>query len=180
MLKSKRRALAIGLTAILALAGSLMIASGVIGKSKRTVVHDRRGDGGAFEPHTRPAACDILKATSKLVAKRGRLRHAVTTRGKQTLSLTAPPVVITRHRVRGSIGLAALVLSPGEAGVRAHLRNHRKTVVYQVKRRVVADAVQRRDKYFWVVDQCTIHRDKAPNHGSAVQSLRRHGHRHHR
>ncbi len=175
-IKSKRRALGVGLIAILAVLGSLALATSVIGK--RIVVNDKRGDGGAFEPHKRPGACDVVQATSEL-AKKGHLRHTVTTRGKMRLGLNAAPVIITDHRVHGSIGLASFVLSPGEPKVWSHLRNHRRTIVYFVKRSVIANAVGRHDKYFWVVDQCTIHDDRAPNRGSAKQRLRNRRHRHH-
>ena len=177
--KSKRRPLAIGLIAVFVVLASLLVATQVIGRGQRTVVHDKRGDGGAFEPRTRPKVCDIVKATSEL-AKEGHLRHAVTVRGKINLSENAPPVIITRNRIHGPIGLASFILAPGEDKVYSHLRDHRKTVVYFVKRGVIANAVGRRDKYFWVADQCPIHDDRAPNHRSAVQPLHRvhHHHRH--
>jgi hypothetical protein len=175
--KSKRRPLAIGLIAVLVVLGSLFVATQSIGRGQRTVVHDKRGDGGAFVPRTRPGVCDIVKATSEL-APEGHLRHAVTTRGKIDLHENAPPVIITNHRVHGPIGLASFILSPGEPKVYSHLRDHRRTVVYFVKRQVIRNAVGRRDKYFWVADQCPIHDDRAPNNGSAVQPLHR-AHRHH-
>ena len=179
-MKSKRRALGIGLIAILALAGSLFVAAAVLGKQQRVIVNDRRGDGGGFVQHDRPGVCDIVQATSEL-AKGKHLRHTVTVRGRMTLSLDAPPVIITKHRVHGSIGLASFVLSPGEPKVWSHLRNNRRTVVYFTKRSVIANAVGRGDKYFWVADQCTIHDDRAPNNGSATQPLKHsHRHRHHR
>jgi hypothetical protein len=177
-MRSIRRGPTLGLTAIVALLGIAALATPVIGKPRTTVVHDPKGDGGAFEPGTRPGYCDVVEATSKL-AKRGRLRQTVTTRGPLNLGLNAPPVIITRHRVHGAIGLADYVLSPGETGVRTHLRDHRRTVVYYIKRSVIANAVDRDDKYFWVVDQCTIHDDRAPNNGSASQPLRPHHHHHH-
>jgi hypothetical protein len=175
--KSKRRPLAIGLIACLALLGSLLLVTQVIGKGQRTVVKDKRGDGGAFVPRTRPKVCDIVKATSEF-AKEGHFRHAVTTRGKIDLSNNAPPVIITRNRVHGSIGLASFILAPGEPKVYSHVRDHRKTVVYFVKRKVIENAVGRHDKYFWVADQCPIHDDRAPNNRSAVQPLHRHHHHH--
>jgi hypothetical protein len=167
---STRRALATGLVAALALLAVLAAAATVIGKS-RTVVHDKRGDGGGFEPRKRLGACDVLRATSEL-ARNGRLRHTVTTRGKMRLDLTAAPVIITKRRARHAIGLASYVLSPGEPRVWSHLRNHRRTIVYFVKRSVIANAVGRRDRYFWVVDQCTIHGDRVPDRGSVKQRLR--------
>jgi len=176
--KSKRRPLAIGLIVVLAVLGSLLVATQVIGRGQRTVVVDKRGDGGAFEPRSRPKVCDIVKATSEL-AKQGHLRHAVTTRGKIDLRENAPPVIITDHPIHGPIGLASFILSPGEPKVYAHLRDRRRTVVYFVKRRVIANAVGRRDKYFWVADQCPIHDDRAPNHRSAVQPLHSTHHHHH-
>jgi hypothetical protein len=168
---------------LLALVAGLLLTSTVIGKSKRTIVHDPRGDGGAFMPHTHPRVCDVIEATSEL-AKEGHLRHTVTVRGRINLGLNAPPVIITNHRLHGSnIGLASFILSPGEPNVWSHLRNHRHTVVYFVKRSVIAHAVDRRDKYFWVVDQCPIHSDRAPNHGSPAQALKaqrgRHAVHHH-
>ncbi len=179
-MKSKRRALGIGLIAAVAVAGSLFAAAAVFGKKQREVVNDRRGDGGGFVQHDRPGVCDIVQATSEL-AQKGHLRHTVTVRGRISLSETAPPVIITRRRVRGSIGLASFVLSPGEPGVWSHLRNNGRTVVYFTKRSVIANAVGRSDKYFWIADQCTIHDDRAPNNRSATQQLRnRHRHRHHR
>ncbi|HEY7151929.1 MAG TPA: hypothetical protein VH391_09625 [Solirubrobacterales bacterium] len=175
--KSKRRPLAIGLIVALALLGSLLVATQVLGRGDRTVVKDKRGDGGAFVPRTRPKVCDIVRATSEL-AKQGHLRHAVTVRGKINLHENAPPVIITNHRVHGPIGLASFILAPGEPKVYSHLRDHRRTVVYFVKRSLIANAVGRHDKYFWVADQCPIHDDRAPNHRSAVQPL--HGRHHQR
>lgn len=175
-MKSKRRALGIGLIVALALAGSLLAAAIVLGKKQRVVVNDPRGDGGGFVQRDRPGVCDIIQATSEL-ARKGHLRHTVTVRGRISLSETAPPVIITKHRVRGSIGLASKVLSPGEPQVWSHLRNNRRTIVYFTKRSVIADAVGRRDKYFWLADQCTIHDDRAPDNGSAAQPLH-HRHRH--
>ena len=178
-MKSKRRALGIGLIAIVALAGSLLAAAAVLGKKQRVVVNDTRGDGGGFVQHDRPGVCDIIQATSEL-AKRGHLRHTVTVRGRITLSENAPPVIITKQRVHGSIGLAQFVLSPGEPKVWTHLRNNRRTVVYFTKRSVIENAVGRADKYFWIADQCTIHDDRAPNNRSATQPLRHRRHHHHR
>ncbi len=175
-MRCARRAPWVGLIAALILLASLFAAPGVLGRGQRVIVPDPRGDGGSFAPHKRPGACDIVKATSEL-AKQGHLRHTVTTRGRTGEILNAPPVVITKHRVHGSIGLPAFILWPGDPAVWSHLRNHRKTVVYFVKRRVIKQAVGRSDKYFWVADQCPIHDDRAPNRGSAVQRLRS-GHRH--
>jgi hypothetical protein len=163
--------------AALVLFASLFAAPGVLGRGQRVVVPDPRGDGGGFAPHKRPGVCDIVEATSEL-AKKGHLRHTVTTRGRMNLTLNAPPVVITKRRVHGRIGLASYILTPGDPQVWSHLRNHRRTIVYFVKRRVIREAVGRTDKYFWVADQCPIHDDRAPNRSSAVQRLRnRHHHR---
>jgi hypothetical protein len=175
-MKSKRRALGIGLIALVVLAGSTFAAAAVVGKKQRVVINDRRGDGGGFIQHDRPGVCDIIQATSER-AKNGRLRHSVTVRGPINLSETAPPVIITKNRVRGPIGLAAKVLSPGEPKVWSHLRNNRRTVVYFTERSVIKNAVGRRDEYFWVADQCTIHDDRAPNNRSATQPFKRR-HRH--
>jgi hypothetical protein len=170
--KPRRRAPGIALVAVVALLASLAVATMVIGKSSRRVVLDPRGDGGAFTPHTHPKVCDVVKATSEL-AKHGHLRHSVTVRGRIDPSTNAPPVVITDHRVSGStIGLASFILSPGEPSVWSHLRHHHKTIVYFTKRKVIKDAVNRRDKYFWIVDQCPIRDDRAPNNHSATQRLR--------
>ena len=177
MTKLKRRAPAVALIAILALLGSLAVATDVLGKHSRKVIRDPRGDGGAFVPHTQPRVCDVVQATSEL-AKEGHLRHTVTVRGPITPSLNAPPVIITRQRVHDSIGLASFILSPGEPDVYSRLKNHRRTIVYFVKRSVIADAVGRHDRYFWVVDQCTLHDDRVPDSGSIKQRLRRY--RHHR
>jgi hypothetical protein len=177
MKSKRRRALGIGLLATVTLLVSLFVAPQVIGKAKRTIIHDRFGDGGALNPGSKPGFCDVVKATSKL-ARNGRVRHTVTTGGPLTLNLNAPPVVIKRHRVESTIGLADFILFPGEPGVRAHLKNHRRTVVYYVKRSVIADAVGNHKRYFWVVDQCNIHDDRAPDRGSPSQPLKHH-HRHH-
>jgi hypothetical protein len=177
-MKSKRQALGVGLITALALVGGLAVATNVIGKKQqRTVINDKAGDGGGFVPRKRPGFCDIVQATSEL-AEEGRLRHTVTTRGRVRRKYNAPPVVITRQRVRGSIGLASFVLSPGEPKVWSHLRNHRRTIVYFVKREVIRNAVDRRDKYFWVADQCQLHDDKAPDRGSATQPLKNRHRRH--
>ncbi len=63
----------------------LFAASAVIGKSKTTVVHDPRGDGGS-NGQGNPAFCDIVEATSKLT-KGGKVRQTVTAAGKLTLAL---------------------------------------------------------------------------------------------
>ena len=83
----------------------------VFGKPKLTVVTDRRGDGGGANQS--PGYCDIIRATSKL-AKHGRVRHTVTMVGPVGATFNAPAVYITKHRVRGSIGLVPLVLVPGQ------------------------------------------------------------------
>jgi hypothetical protein len=171
-MKSKRRALGIGLIALVVLAGSTLAAAAVVGKKQRVVINDPRGDGGGFIQHDRPGVCDIIQATSER-AKGGNLRHTVTVRGRINLSETAPPVIITKNRVRDTIGLAAKVLSPGEPKVWSHLRNNRRTVVYFTKRSVIKEAVGRKDKYFWIADQCTIHDDRAPNNRSATQRFKR-------
>jgi len=114
--KSKRRPLAIGLIAVFVVLASLLVATQVIGHGQRTVVHDKRGDGGAFEPRTRPKVCDIVKATSEL-AKEGHLRHAVTVRGKITLS--GP---ILAREVDGLI--ACMKGVPGVSGVENRLDVH--------------------------------------------------------
>jgi hypothetical protein len=170
----------IGLALVLVVLASLALAGIVLGKAKLTVVKDPRGDGGSLGSGTNqsPGYCDVLRATSKL-AKHGRVRHTVTVAGPVGATFNAPPVFITKHRIKGSIGQVPLILVPGQPGVRTHFSNQRRKVTYYLKRRTVKDAVRRSDKYFWVADQtnCGVHDDMAPNHGSASQGLRG---RHHR
>ncbi len=168
--------LGVGLLTVLVVLASLTMAGIVFGKPKLTVVTDRRGDGGGTNQSL--GRCDIIRATSKL-AKHGRVRHTVTMVGPVGATFNAPAVFITKHRVRGSIGLNPLVLVPGQRGVRTHFSGDRRTVVYYLKRRTVKNAVHRSDKYFWLADQvnCQPHDDMAPNHGSVSQSLKP---RHHR
>ncbi|MGH2926041.1 MAG: hypothetical protein ACRDK1_08735 [Solirubrobacterales bacterium] len=155
----------------------------VLGKPKLTIVVDRAGDGGSTGggSNSSPPFCDILRSTSKL-AKHGRVRHTVTAAGPVGATFNAPAVLITKHRIQGSIGLVPLVLVPGQQGVNAHFANGRRKVVYYVKRRAVKQAVGRSDKYFWAADQsnCPIHDDMAPNHGSASQTLKGRSHHRHR
>jgi hypothetical protein len=179
----KRGTLGLASVAILVMIGSLVVATYVTANPRVTRVTDQRGDGGAIDSGTdrSPGFCDIVKTTSKL-AKRGRVRHTVTTVGPIKPTFNAPPVLITKHRIRGSIGLVPLVLVPGVEGVRTHFKNDHRTVIYYLKRRQIKRAVGRSDKYFWVADQsnCPIHDDMAPNHGSAVQKLKPRRHHHHR
>src|SRR5262245_50062957 len=123
----KRGTLGLALIAVLVMLGSLAVATYVAAKPRVTRVIDPRGDGGALDSSNRrpPGFCDILKATSKL-AKGGRVRHTVTTAGPINPTFNAPPVLITKHRVRGSIGLVPLVLVPGVSGVRTHFKNDRR------------------------------------------------------
>ncbi len=181
-MKPKRRPLGVALIAILALAGSLAVATNVLGKRTLTVIEDPKGDGGAVVPGTHPGFCNVIKATSKLARKR-RVRHTVTVRGRLSGSPdTTPGVFIKKRWTPGAIGLPDFILLPGEPGVRSHRTNHGRTIVYYVKRRRIADAVDHRRKYYWVVDQCNIPDDRAPNHGSPSQTLknsRHHGRHHH-
>jgi hypothetical protein len=170
--------LGVGLVAVLIVLGSLAMAAGVLGKPRPTIIKDPRGDGGGVQGHDHPGFCDVLQASSKL-AKRGRVRHTVTTRGPIPDRFSAPPVLIKAHWVRDQIGLYRFLLSPGEPGVKTHFTNGRRTVVYFAKRRTIKAAVKRGDKYYWVVDQCPFHDDRAPDRGAPSQVLERHHHHRH-
>jgi hypothetical protein len=168
--------LGVGSLVVLIVLASLTMAGIVLGKPKLKVVTDNRGDGGGGNQS--PGYCDVIRATSKL-AKHGRVRHTVTMSGPVGATFNAPAVYITKHRVRGSIGLVPLVLVPGQSGISTKFSGDRRTVVYYLKRRAIKDAVKRSDKYFWLADQvnCQPADDVAPNHGSVSQSLKP---RHHR
>jgi hypothetical protein len=175
-MKPNRRTLAIASIAVLAVLASLAVTASVIARLKPKVVEDRVGDGGS------PGYCDIVRATSKL-ARHGRIRHTVKTKGPIAPAFNAPPVYIKAKAFHGPhFGSGVFVLFPDEGGVHVHIKNHR-TVVYTVKRRTIKNHVHRRDRYFWLVDQvnCQPHDDFAPDHGSVSQRLQpRHHHRRHR
>jgi hypothetical protein len=168
-------------TVVVVLVGGLLLASAVIGKPKTAVVHDPSGDGGAQNA----ASCDILKATSRL-AKHGKLRHTVTTRGKVGLKITdtSPPVVLISSKKHFGGGLnLAVVLSPSAQGVHARIKGHHKTVLYTLKRSVIASELPKgQERYFWLASTCLNPADTAPNHGTVAQALKkpkRHHHHHH-
>ena len=144
----------------------LMFGSVVIGKSGKTVVRDGRS------PRDK-AACDIREATSKL-AKHGRLRHTITLRGATVIGAHA--VVISRDR--SVADHVDTVLADGIDGVHAHLANHDKKVIFTVKRKLVADAVENHKRYFWFASSCIGPGDQAPNDGGARQSLKSPKHHH--
>jgi hypothetical protein len=151
-----------GVAALLALVCAfLMLASVVIGKPGKTVVHDGRSPRDT-------AACDIRQATSKL-AKHGRLRHTITLRGRTVIGAHA--VVISRNR--SVADHVDTVLADGIDGVHARLANHDKTAIFTVKRKLVADAVGNHKRYFWFASSCIGPGDQAPNDGGARQSLKR-------
>lgn len=144
--------------------GSLLAASGVIGKASKTVVKDGKS------PHD-PGGCDIVKATSAL--KNGVLRHTVTTRGKRGNPLTDFTVVVINHSRSGAAGGSPeYLLDSSNSDAHYRLTNHRKTAVFTVEKSLVADAVDSQKKYFWKAVTCASPGDSAPSEGAARQALK--------
>ncbi len=167
----RRTHILVGLIATLALFSVLLVATAVLGHTKRTVVRDVRNPNIA-------GSCDIREATAQVI-KRGRVaRHTVTVRGALPFDNAAPSVFLTKGRTSDLFGEPAALLHPNADGD-YHFANHHRTVVYTIKKRDLPRAFSKRKRYFWwAAVSCggTGPGDDAPNAGRKRQVLKRHDH----
>ena len=149
-----------------ALAAGAVLAGATIGLADSQRVSDAADDGGA--------GCEITRASAG--HRRSKLVHSVTVADPTTKQ--EAPIVFLNDKGSDSSPPGNFILSPGEPGVGAKLKDGGRTIAYTVAARTVrreAELARGKSSYFWMSTVCFgAGSDWAPDGGDGSGVWKRH------